>query len=461
MGRALRKFDIVNRMLFFFFITALLGASLFIFAILAVHNHQNRERLAEQLVGLVSVLSSGIQEEHIISVLNQKSAQTPSYEILTEQLLNITKEYSPYFHADIIKYKDNKAFLIATSQSENFAGRKVLTDYLPSQEYMEALADSAESGEPVYSKIYEREDFSYLSAFSPIRDEQGNIIAFLAINADTRYLQPREQQDTVLLFGILALIVVSTYFLLRTGINRILSPVIEKNRGLDQLQVAEKMNAIGQLAASVAHEIRNPMTVVKGFLQIFLSKEKLTSEEHMYVKLMIEEMSRAETIINDYLSLAKPDMGESERFQAGKLAHKVMDLIHSYAMMSKNIELRTIVDEEFELTCNKSELRQVLINILKNGIEAMKDGGTLTLKVYKDSLFGNFEVRDTGIGMTKEEVNRLGTAFYSLKEKGTGIGLMVCYQIISRMKGRIDVESEKGKGTVFRIRVPLNKEHSD
>lgn len=230
--------------------------------------------------------------------------------------------------------------------------------------------------------------------------------------------------------------------------------IIQETKLLKELQRAEKMNAIGQLAASVAHEIRNPMTVVKGFLQIFLAKEGLSDEEHMYVKLMLEEMNRAEKIINEYLSLAKPDLELSEKVDAGELAYKVMDLMNSYALMSKSITMKTYVDEDVFIRGNVSELKQVLINILKNGIEAMKDGGSLSLSVRIEDELGVFEIVDTGIGMSEEELQRLGTAFYSLKEKGTGMGLMVCYQIIERMKGFIEVESRKGEGTVFKIKVP-------
>ncbi|CAM5597419.1 GHKL domain-containing protein [Niallia circulans] len=221
-----------------------------------------------------------------------------------------------------------------------------------------------------------------------------------------------------------------------------------------ELQKAEKMNAVGQLAASVAHEIRNPMTVVKGFLQIFYAKEHMSEEERTYIKLMIEEMNRAETIINDYLSLAKPDVEQSQKVNGRDLANKVIDLMHSYAMMSKGIHFKKNIQQVY-IEANNNELKQVLINILKNAIEAMKNGGTITINLYPAKEYGVFEIEDTGIGMTEEEINRLGTAFYSLKEKGTGMGLMVCYQMVEQMKGYIEVQSEKGRGTLFRIFIPL------
>jgi two-component system, sporulation sensor kinase B len=241
--------------------------------------------------------------------------------------------------------------------------------------------------------------------------------------------------------------------LLEEAINT-MEDIFERTKLQQELQRAEKMNAIGQLAASVAHEIRNPMTVVKGFLQIFLSKE-MTEEDHMYLKLMVEELNRAETIINDYLSLAKPDVGKLESIDGSEMTEQVMDLMRSYAMMSKNISMHTEIKDHVKIRGNKSELKQVLINILKNGIEAMGDGGKLRMTLEKQGDFGVFIIEDTGIGMTAEELSRLGTAFYSLKERGTGMGLMVCYQIVERMKGQINVSSKKGEGTTFEIMVPL------
>ena len=230
--------------------------------------------------------------------------------------------------------------------------------------------------------------------------------------------------------------------------------IVYKTNIQKELQQAEKMNAIGQLAASVAHEIRNPMTVVKGFLQIFQNKSKLSEEELSYIKLMVDEMNRAEGIINDYLSLAKPDLGSKECVMLSEFSANIIDLMNGYALMVSNIHLHFNLDFDMEININTNEVKQVLINIIKNGIEAMKDGGEMTLSIQKDGEYLLFSVSDTGTGMSEEQIARLGTAFYSLKDQGTGIGLMVCYQVIERMKGKIEVESKKNIGTTFKVYVP-------
>ncbi|HWO98266.1 MAG TPA: ATP-binding protein [Bacillus sp. (in: firmicutes)] len=230
--------------------------------------------------------------------------------------------------------------------------------------------------------------------------------------------------------------------------------IIERTKLQKELQRAEKMNAIGQLAASVAHEIRNPMTVVKGFLQIFQQKESFSEDEKGYVQLMISEINRAEMIINDYLSLARPDMEHNEKIDCTACLTNLVELLSSYALLTNNIKIELDVGQKAYVKGSKNELNQVLLNIMKNGIEAMKDGGTLKVHLSTDLEFVHITIADTGIGMSHEELQRLGTPFYSLKEKGTGIGMMVSYQIIEKMKGKIEVASQKGEGTTFVISLP-------
>jgi len=220
------------------------------------------------------------------------------------------------------------------------------------------------------------------------------------------------------------------------------------------IQQTEKMNAIGQLAASVAHEIRNPLTVVKGFIQIFDRKSNLTKDEKSFILLMKTEIERAETIINDYLSLAKPEVIHSSVVNVNEQIIKVQSLLTSYAVMNNNIAIVLDLRSNVSIIGNGNELIQLLVNIVKNSIEAMKDGGIVQLKLEETEEFAVITITDNGIGMTEEVISKLGTPFYSLKEKGTGIGMMVCYQIVKKLNGTIEITSALNIGTTFVIKIP-------
>lgn len=504
---------------------------------LSLQMKEMKEQLIDHLVGVTSLWSSTIQNEDVEKVIETKDSRDPHYQNLSELLSLINEKNSNAQHGYILTVDINEGGVtpLVISESCEKLGMRVFSSFDAPDVFKKVAEKAVDTKEVTNTSVYKAEGTSWISAFSPILNQDGEVFALLVISTKATSIDSFQREIVYSLCLIFLIITIVVYFIFKKLLNKLLEPVneiisginevssgnfqvklqvvdetdlgklmtrfnymteqlsllferltitsrhlgdgghdfrhstkfedaidemeniIQKTKILKELQRAEKMNAIGQLAASVAHEIRNPMTVVKGFLQIFKTKKELSDEEQAFIKLMIDEMNRAETIINDYLSLAKPDMENMERVDGVSLANKAMDLMNSFAMMSKNIQLETKIEEQVFVNGNRSELNQVLINILKNGIEAMKDGGTLSLRVYREGSFGVFEIKDSGIGMSKGELERLGTAFYSLKEKGTGMGLMVCYQIIERMKGKIDVVSEKGKGTTFTISVPLDE----
>ncbi|MDQ0245589.1 two-component system sporulation sensor kinase B [Bacillus fengqiuensis] len=232
---------------------------------------------------------------------------------------------------------------------------------------------------------------------------------------------------------------------------------MEKLRQYHQeIQRTERLHSVGQLAASIAHEIRNPLTVVRGFLQLFQEKPSFTENEKEYLRQMILEVDHTQAIISDFLSLAKPDIYHIEMLDLKQQIEQVIDLLSSYALLN-NIEFHTSLEDSLHIRANTIELKQVLINLMKNAIEAMdamEKEGTITVRSRQNDRFVIIDIADTGLGMSPEEMKRLGTPFYSLKDRGTGIGLMVCYNIIEKYKGKIEVESTKGQGTQFSVFIP-------
>lgn len=231
--------------------------------------------------------------------------------------------------------------------------------------------------------------------------------------------------------------------------------IIERNAMKQEIQRAEKLNTLGELAASIAHEIRNPLTVVKGFLQLMQKEEK--GKNYEYLTLVLGELGRAESIINDYLSFAKPQFEKLEEFSLHEVLTEVALLLDPYAVRL-GVLLETQLDEnEFILNTDRNQLKQALVNLIKNAIEATPDGGKVTIHYKHEDGRAVILIADTGKGMTHEQLSRIGTLFYTTKDKGTGLGTSVSLRIIETMNGKVTYRSEPGVGTEVTMILPENR----
>ncbi|MBM7619346.1 two-component system sporulation sensor kinase B [Bacillus tianshenii] len=233
--------------------------------------------------------------------------------------------------------------------------------------------------------------------------------------------------------------------------------LMETIREIHQLRTellnSEKLKVVSELSSVFAHEIRNPMQVTRGFLQL-LDDPELPKSKKEYIKISIEELDRANEIIDDFLTFGKPTVNNNIKVNAGYQMERVINIIQGYSQ-NHHVKIQTKIEDDCWIDANPQKLNQSLINIMKNAVESMPNGGTVwvTCTATTD---GNIEImiKDQGIGMTKKQQDRLGSPFYSLKENGTGLGMMVSFQIIRSFKGTIKVNSEKGRGTEFIILLP-------
>ncbi|WP_179884802.1 HAMP domain-containing sensor histidine kinase [Bacillus sp. AFS015802] len=217
----------------------------------------------------------------------------------------------------------------------------------------------------------------------------------------------------------------------------------------------EKMEVLSQLAASISHEVKNPLTVIKGFLRLLHQENLPIGKKEQYLAIASSELNRAEEIINDYLTFAKPDPDQVENISISEQLYKLADMVEPLSNQQSVIVHKDI--QEAVIIGNTRSFQQAFLNIIKNAIEAMPAGGTLTIlsKVQKGEV--KITISDTGTGMTPIQQARLGEPYFSTKEKGTGLGLMVSYRIIEAMRGIITVESRLGKGTSFQIVFPVDQ----
>lgn len=208
------------------------------------------------------------------------------------------------------------------------------------------------------------------------------------------------------------------------------------------------MHLVGEMAAAIGHEVRNPLTTVRGYLQMFQRKNEYAGHCEQF-KTMIEELDRANSIISEFLSLAKDKIVELKPYNLNDIISALLPLFQAEAFRTGNeitVDMGTIP----EISLDEKEIRQLLLNLVRNGFEAMGYSGRLIIRTYADNDNVVLAVCDSGTGIPPEVLSKLGTPFVTTKEKGTGLGLPVCYRIAEQHGAQIDVETSP-QGTTFSI----------
>ncbi|MFD0710543.1 nitrogen regulation protein NR(II) [Paenibacillus sp. GCM10027626] len=219
----------------------------------------------------------------------------------------------------------------------------------------------------------------------------------------------------------------------------------------NRLYNLEKLSSIGQMAAGIAHEVRNPLTTVKGFFQL-LQKEI----NHSYFPIIVEELDNAIKTLNNLLQVSKPDF-DNESNSSINLCSELDSLIFLFQEKLYNVTVtKDFQNSEREIVGKKNLLLKAFFNLIKNAVEAIEGKGEIIVAHFYKRGRIHIKIQDTGIGIPKEQLRILGTPFFSTKADGTGMGLTQVFTTIHEHGGHIYVESELGKGTVFYIELPCN-----
>jgi len=289
-------------------------------------------------------------------------------------------------------------------------------DYISSHKELEATVMRGGSVTDYETVRYSKSgDFIDLSiTISPIRDELGTIIAIATIS---RNITSRKQTEEI-------------------------------------IRRSEKLSVVGQIAAGVAHEVRNPLTTLRGFVQLHKQTGSLSPA---HLEIMLGELDQINMIVSEFLVFAKPQATIYQPVNIIRLVGDIMMLLDSEAKMS-NVQLALLAEAELpDVIGEANQLKQVFVNIMKNGIESMTSGGVLSVKVACDA---NgviiLQFIDQGCGIAESDLLRLGEPFFTKKTSGNGLGLMVSQQIIAAHKGTIVFHSELGSGTCVEISLPTD-----
>lgn len=232
----------------------------------------------------------------------------------------------------------------------------------------------------------------------------------------------------------------------------VINDVTEIRKLESQVTRLDRLNLVGEIAASIGHEIRNPISIVRGFLQLLGGKQGCAECQHNsreFFDLMIGELDRANGIITEFLTLAR----KKQDFQSDNLNSIIEALLPllqaDAAFLDKSVKVR--LEDIPDLMLDEKEIRQLILNLARNGLEAMDGGGTLTIRTSDAGEEVVLAVEDQGSGMDSEVLKKIGTPFFTTKDEGTGLGLAVCYSIAAHHNAIIDVETGPN-GSTFRVR---------
>lgn len=233
-------------------------------------------------------------------------------------------------------------------------------------------------------------------------------------------------------------------------IQTVIRDMTETLKADEYVRKSEKLSIVGQLAAGIAHEIRNPLTSLKGFVQLLKAKQTA------YTDIMLDEIERINYIVSEFMSIAKPSTIHHIQCDIIALVENIVYFMQPQALLF-NVQMEIAADRSLKpIMCDPHQVKQVLMNILKNAIESMPSGGSVEIYVrMKDDRSILLRIADHGVGIPADKLPQLGEPFFSMKENGTGLGLMVCHRIIEAHKGEIRIESTMNEGTVVDIILPI------
>lgn len=236
------------------------------------------------------------------------------------------------------------------------------------------------------------------------------------------------------------------------GLSVFFSDITARKEREREMIKSDRLHTVEEIAAGMAHEMRNPMTSVRGFLQLFAEKDH-NEKNREILHIMIDEVDRCNAIIAKFLLLAKNRVIHTEACNLPKLVCSMEPLLAAErAGTGKDVffDLEDVPD----IFLDKSEIRQLILNLTRNGLEATKAGQTLTVKVYQKEHSVFLEIQDTGSGISTEVIDKIGTPFVTTKEHGSGLGLAICYSIVKRHQGEIWFKTGP-RGTTFFVRFYL------
>ncbi len=400
----------------------------------------------------------------------QSDAVTKEYQIFKEDgnMIEVESTFTP------ILFKDDNAIII---QTKDITEQKMaLKELWEAKQMIQAIISASpiailtldlnstiRSWNPAAEKIFGWSSHEIIGQPNPIVPEHEKDISIAEIVKHGHIVNKevkRKRKDGSFVYAVLSTAPIEDEMGEINGIMAAFMDVTDTKKTEEALLKTEKLSAVGQLAASVAHEIRNPLTSVKGFIQL-LQRDEEIARNAPYLSIILSEIDRMDDIIKDLLVLAKPQAERFTTLLVNDLLSYVVQLLNSQASLYNISFKMELTEEVVSIYGEENQLKQVFINLIKNAIEAMPSGGTVTLETYREGSHVTITIQDEGVGIPTHKIKTLGEPFYTTKEDGTGLGLLSSFRIVENHEGSIFFDSTEGKGTKVTVILPLPHQNDE
>jgi len=225
----------------------------------------------------------------------------------------------------------------------------------------------------------------------------------------------------------------------------------------EQLRRADRLTALGELSAGMAHEIRNPLGSIRGTAEILQDGFDPDDKRYEFAHILVQEVDRLNGVVQDFLTFSRPEPPEEKLFQPQEVLEEIVHLVQQPAR-KQQVELVLEVAETPPLCGHREQLKQVFLNLMLNALQVMPDGGRLTVAVSEADESTVVRFIDTGPGISEAVRERIFNPFFTTRSEGTGLGLAITQRIVSAHKGTIEIEQTSAQGTVFKLTLPRSKE---
>lgn len=237
------------------------------------------------------------------------------------------------------------------------------------------------------------------------------------------------------------------------GVVVVLEDISEIRKLESQVRRAEKLSAVGVLASGIAHEIRNPLGIIKTISQTIV--HDIQDEDIKEgIEIIIHEVNRANNVIIGLLDFAKPSIGKVKAHSIGHIIKEILMITYNYALQY-NVKINSNVDDEIMVMLDEEKIKQAFVNIIFNSIQAMPNGGNIDIEVTSNDYWANITFKDEGTGIPQDQLEKIYEPFYTTKDAGTGLGLPITHRIIEEHKGSMEISSILGAGTTINMYLPL------